>query len=200
MNRTRRATAVALALSALLLTNCDADSEGKATRGAGGGQTILRPGDEADGMRLTTATGADTKIFGTFCDPIIVKPGTYARTCQVPELQRLMIGYGNLATSAELLEQGWQAGRWQLYLDGQRVDLATFGTLPDDHYFETAIGQEVWLREWSVTIVNPTPGQHTLRYVQEPFPPGAAAVGRMDATWTFTVIRSPGSPAGEAQP
>jgi hypothetical protein len=76
MKRTRGCTAVALALTALLLTSCGADSEGKATPGAGGDQTLLGPGDEADGMRLTTATEADTKIFGTFCDPIIVKPAT----------------------------------------------------------------------------------------------------------------------------
>jgi hypothetical protein len=111
-----------------------------------------------------------------------------------------MIGHGNLAASAELLEQGWQAARWQLYLDGQRVELAAFGTLPDRHYFESGVGEEVWLREWGVTIVNPTPGRHTLRYVQEPFPPGDGAVGAMDATWTFTIIHSPNTPAEQTQP
>jgi hypothetical protein len=197
--RTGGRSAVALALTALLLTNCNSDGEGTATPEATSrAHILLRPGDEADGMRLTAATQADPRIF-EFCNPIILKPGTYARTCQVPDRQRLMIGHGDLAASAELLEQEWQAERWQLYLDGHQVDLAAFGTLPDRHFFESGIGEEVWLREWSVTIVNPTPGRHTLRYVQEQLPAANAVVGTIDTTWTFTVIRSPDTPPEETQ-
>jgi hypothetical protein len=144
-------------------------------------------------MRLTTATEADTEIFGTFCEPIILTPGTVSRECEVPQLQRLMIGHGNIAASPELLEQEWQAGRWELHLDGRQVDLAAFGTLPDEHFYEPAVGAEVWLRQWSITIVNPTPGQHTLRYVQDQMPAADAHVGTIDATWTFTVVQAASS-------
>jgi hypothetical protein len=146
---------------------------------------LLGPGAELDGMRLTTAYDFDSDIF-TYCDPIILQYGTYARDCEVPQLGRLMIGHGALATSQELLEQEWQAQRWRLYLDGQEVDLSAFGTLPDRSYVDTDLG-EVWVRQWAVTLVYPTRGQHTLRYVMEQSPAGDDPGGASDTTWTFTV-------------
>jgi hypothetical protein len=191
----RKRAAVALAATAALVAGCGAGSHGAHPPGAGGDGTLLRPGGEVDGMRLTTATEADTEVLGRFCYPVILRPGIYARDCQVPQLPRLMIGYGNIAATPDLLEQEWQAQRWQLYLDGWQVDLAAFGTLPDKHIVEPAAGGDVWLREWSITLVNPTPGAHTLRYVSEQSPAGDAPVGTIDAIWTFTIVQS--TAAGE---
>jgi hypothetical protein len=183
MSRTVGRAAVALAMTALLVAGCGPVSDGTASPQPGG---LLRPGAELDGMHVTTATDADTTIFDITCDPIIPQPGTYARECEVPRLQRLMIGYGSIAASPELLEQEWRAQRWQLYLDGREVDLGAFGTLPDHPFVGADVGDEVWTRLWAVTIVNPTPGQHTLRYVRAPVTDARAQT--LDATWTFTVI------------
>jgi len=153
---------------------------------------LLRPGDELNGMRLGTTNGAYYKeLFGPYCDPIVLQPGTYTRACdEIPRWAApLLIGHGALADSAEELEQVWRAQRWELYLDGQPVDLAAFGTLPDRHYYEPTLGAEEWVRGWAVTIVNLTPGQHTLRSVVEQSPLGDWPVGTYDTTWIFTVTQ-----------
>jgi hypothetical protein len=87
----------------------------------------------------------------------------------------------------ELLEDEWQAQTWSLFLDGRRVDLDAFGALPDRQLIEPAAGGEVWLRQWAVTVVDPTPGEHILHYVQETTSAGEEAAGTKDVTWTFTV-------------
>ena len=122
-----------------------------------------------------------------FCDPLVDQPGTHAAECEVPELQRLMVGYGWVAETPEDLEQTWQRVRWQLSLDGRPVDLPSFGTLPDIYYFEPKFGHEMWLRLWAITIVNPTPGPHTLHYTSEALDPADVEVERSDQTWTLTV-------------
>ena len=155
-----------------------------------GPSSLLRPGAELDGMRLRVTDVTDAELFGLYCDPIVLRPGTYTRACgNIRYRGPLVIGYGSIATSSEELEQMWRAQRWELYLDGQPVDLAAFGTLPDRHFFEPAVGAEVWLRQWAVTIANPTPGPHTLRSVVEQSPAGDAPVGTFDTTWTFTIIQ-----------
>jgi hypothetical protein len=133
-------------------------------------------------MRLATADETDTTIFDITCDPIRLEPGIHESHCQVPQLPRLMVGYGNIAASPELLEQGWRAQRWQLYLDGHEVDLAAFGTLADRPYVAGT-----WIRLWAVTLVSPTPGQHTLRYVRAPSVTGGPPADTIDVTWTLTV-------------
>jgi hypothetical protein len=145
---------------------------------------LLRPGAELDGMRLTTANLVDDEIF-SYCDPYTPQSGIHARDCEVPQLQRLMIGYGNIAATQELLEQEWPPQRWRLFLDGQEVDLAAFGTLADRRSFDFEVGHDVWTRLWAVTVVNPTPGQHTVRYLIEPSPAGDT----LDITWTITVVQ-----------
>jgi hypothetical protein len=183
MTRASRAPgAIAVIVVAVLVGGCAAGDE------AGDEDTdLLGPGDEVAGMRLTTATATDTDIFGTFCDPIVLEPGTFHRECEVPAVQRLMIGSGNIASSPEILEEEWQAQTWALFLDGRPVDLAAFGTLPDSQFFEPAVGDDVWLRRWSVALVNPKPGEHTLRYVTEQTGAGEESAGTGDVTWTFNV-------------
>jgi hypothetical protein len=187
MSRTLGRAAVALAMTALLVAACSPGSDGTATQRPG---DLLRPGAELNGMRLTTATERDADIWSS-CDPIVLQPETHTRECEVPQLQRLKIGHGHISSSPELLEEEWQAERWELYLDGRQVDLIAFGTLPDFHYFETKVGAEIWVRVWAVAIVNPTPGQHTLRYVVEQSPAGEETAGTSETTWTFTVTPKP---------
>jgi len=183
MSRTIGRAALALAMTALL-AGCGPVTDGSASPQPGG---LLRPGAELDGMRLATGDERDTTIFDISCDPIIPQPGIHQRNCEVPQLQRLMVGYGNIAASPELLEQEWRAQQWQLFLDGQGVDLAAFGTLADRPYVGANVGGGAWIRLWAVTLVNPTPGQHTLRYLRGHSAVGAAPADTLDVTWTFTV-------------
>jgi hypothetical protein len=148
--------------------------------------SLLLPGDELDGMLLTTATVVDTDMF-IYCDPYVSQPGIYTRYCAVPRL-RLMIGYGDYDDSQELLEQRWRVERYRLYLDGQEVDLAAFGTKPDTREYDFITHRDVWLRLWAVTVVNPNPGEHTVRYVVEWPAFGDEPAGMTDITWTINVI------------
>jgi hypothetical protein len=179
MNRTVGRVGVVLAMSALLVAGCGPDGDGTASPPAG---NLLRPGAEVDGTRLTTADETDTTIFDITCDPIRLEPGIHESHCRVPQLPRLMVGFGNIAASPELLEQEWRAQRWQLYLDGHEVDLAAFGTLADRPYVAGT-----WIRLWAVTLVSPTPGQHTLRYVRAHTAVGTQPADTIDVTWTLTV-------------
>jgi hypothetical protein len=60
---------------------------------------------------------------------------------------------------------------WELYLDGQQVNLDSFGTFDADLPQAGVPGhdpnQEVItkLRSWDVLLEQPTPGAHTLRSV-----------------------------------
>ena len=182
MNTTVGRAAVLLATTVLLVAGCGADRDGAALDPDG----LLRPGAELDGMGLTTAVETDTKIFDITCDPGILQSGIHAKRCEVPQLQRLMVGYGHIADSRELLEKEWRAQRWQLYVDGEEVDLAAFGTLADRPY-GADVADGAWIRLWAVTLVNPTPGQHTLRYLREHSAAGDPSADTLDVTWTITV-------------
>ena len=72
-----------------------------------------------------------------------------------------------------------------MWIDGQRVSLDEFGTADRMLWaFAPAGGKDVTLREWRVTLANPTPGHHTIRYRFR------LPQGTIDATWEFKVART----------
>jgi hypothetical protein len=85
--------------------------------------------------------------------------------------------------SSSAVERDWVAvaKSWQVFLDGKKVDLPSFGTMPDRSFYGPSVGGPVFVREWNLELVEPTPGEHTLRYVVY------RAKHQEDATWTFTV-------------
>ena len=91
----------------------------------------------------------------------------YKRTCTFPFAGRLFIGYGEFATSMAKLNQVWNTTRrWQMWLDGQPVDLSAFGTQDRILYgWPPAGGKIAYVRQWRVTADGVTPGNHRLRYV-----------------------------------
>lgn len=122
------------------------------------------------------------RLFSDWCDPVVLTPGRRTRGCgRIPYTPRLFVGYG-LYDSQAKIQQTWKASKWEMWIDGERVDLQAFGTA--DRWllkFGPAGNKDVVLREWNVTLVKPTPGRHTLRYrTREP-------AGITDTTWTFTV-------------
>jgi hypothetical protein len=154
--------------------------------GCGGSAGSADPGSTIGAMTLVrgTTSQADLKFFD-LCNPIIVKPGRYRRSCHVPDVHRLFIGYGDFDPTRRSLERDWRQTRWDLWLDGHRVDLPAFGT--DDrtlYAFPSAGGKDVILREWDVILANATPGKHALHYRTRH---GSSAT--TDVIWTFVVGR-----------
>jgi hypothetical protein len=126
---------------------------------------------------------ADAELWGLFCNGVLPKPGRYRRTCSLPFVRRLFIGYGDWERTQKALDSVWKRLKWDLWFDGRRVDLPRFGTSERRlYYFRPAGGKTVILREWSVTLVAVTPGKHVIRYRST-----SRSLGTTDATWVFTV-------------
>jgi hypothetical protein len=154
--------------------------------GASAGPTTIEPRTHVHGMLVVQGTGEQgtEPLLGVFCRPDIPRTGRYLRTCTpVPRVSRLFVGYGIFAPQGEI-DRSWRASTWSLWIDGRRIALDAFGTADRTLYrYPPAGRRDVTLREWTVTLLRPTPGRHTLRYrIQVPH-------GAVDATWTFTVAR-----------
>jgi hypothetical protein len=149
--------------------------------------TVIEPHERVGGMLVVrgTANWDGTMLFGVYCRPDIVKSGRYRRTClPVPEVDRLFVGPGLFAPNYTILDRVWDAAGWRVWIDGERVGLDKFGTRDRMLYrYPPADGRDVILREWSIALVRPTPGRHTIRYRV-----GEAGL-TVDATWEFTVVR-----------
>jgi len=154
----------------------------------------LQPGAVIGEMLLEIAQGeaSEPDIFN-HCSPLIAEsdPNVIVRTCNVPEIPYIFIGYGDIGDSIDGLNASWNTETWQLYFDGYAVDLPAFG-------FFDADSDGYKTRFWNVAINNLTPGEHTLRYVisfmdtsLEPY----------DITWIFTVgdTASPATPSTTTQ-
>jgi hypothetical protein len=143
------------------------------------------PGDKIGTMTLVRGAErkADAELWGALgCDAAIAKPGRYRRTCSVPLVRRLFIGYGDWERTRKALDSSWRRLKWDLWFDGRHVDLSRFGTSERRmYYLPAAGGKNVILREWSVTVVGLSAGRHVIRYRSE-----SRSLGTTDATWTFT--------------
>jgi hypothetical protein len=97
---------------------------------------------------------------------------------------RLFIGYGDWERTQKALDSAWRQLKWDLWVDGRRVELPRFGTSERTlYYFAPAGGKNAILREWSVTLVGVTSGKHVIRYRRS----ASGSLGTTDATWTLTV-------------
>lgn len=154
-----------------------------------GGDSALGPGAKVGSMSLANdGLSAGDSHFFDFCDPFLRGPGVYERSCDVPAGAgpRIWVGYGVFAETQDQLESEWSAVKWSLWIDDHRVDLPSFGTSDRVLYgLPQAGGKNVILREWKVTIVEPTAGEHKVRYRSEPA--NGTDPGVTDATWTFTM-------------
>ena len=144
--------------------------------------SVLQPGDTLGEAVIEIAkdeTG-EPDIF-TYCDPIIAEsaPRVMVRTCKVPQLSYLFIGYAELANTQEELESRWKAETWQLYFDKHAVDLQSFGFFDMDW-------AEYRLRRWKIAVENLPPGEHSLQYIIS----NAKQQLLLDIIWVFTMGES----------
>ncbi len=140
----------------------------------------IQPGNTIGQMVIEIAkdeTG-EPSIFNS-CPPIITEsdPAVIVRTCSVPQMSYVFIGYGEYASTSEELDSIWNNETWELYFDGIAVDLTAFG------YFDDA-WQGNQLRQWKIAVENLTPGEHRLRYV---IAKEDNSHQPTDVTWVFTM-------------
>lgn len=134
---------------------------------------MLKPGDTVGQMTVTTGPPeTDGPPIWAFCPPAFSEgPGVNTVECSVPPLPELPIGHGWWSKDEALRDSNWNAMTWELYLDGQRIDLDAFGSadidLPQTGLPGYDPNEEVVtkLRTWDVLLKEPALGKHTLRSV-----------------------------------
>src|SRR5215218_10235197 len=88
-----------------------------ATVGVGfaGSAGPVEPRGRIGTMRVVRGAGyeADLGLFNV-CDPLVPRPGRYHRSCSVPRVRRMFIGYGWSAETRNDLSRLWMRMRWSL--------------------------------------------------------------------------------------
>jgi hypothetical protein len=175
-----------------VLTACQAPGQSP-------GERIFKPGDVIDGMSLTKGA-KDAAPLWTFCSSPQSVGNTTTSDCSVPLISRLAIGHIIMPGDDTLAMLDWSKISWELTIDGQPVDLQSFGTydfvLPAMSH-DPAPVREVFVRftAWDVVLTNLNPGQHSLQ--------GTARMGNESYIWVVQLsIEATGTPwAGpEIQP
>lgn len=162
MTRARVAQLLSAGLLALL-TACQAAGQSL--------NVAFRPGDTIDGMGL--ATGAsEAPPLSAFCSGS--QQGDHMQTfdCRAPVLSTLAIGHLFLLSDEAFANLGWSDLAWELSINGQPVDLESFGTF--DYVMPSMAKRPSPVREvfekataWNVVLTNLNPGDHTLRFLAQ---------------------------------
>jgi hypothetical protein len=135
------------------------------------GQSVnmaFRPGDTIDGMGLTTGA-ADAPSLLAFCSGSRGSDHMQTFDCRAPVLPALAIGHLFLLTDEAFANLGWSDLVWELSINGQPVDLESFGTF--DYVMPSMAKSPSPVREvfekataWNIVLTNLNPGEHTLRF------------------------------------
>lgn len=127
------------------------------------GASLLRPGDKIGQMSVETSPSR-TSVVWDYCPMAWSdKPGGEPVDCSMPWQPAVDVWAAWGAKDQALLEAGWEALTWEMYVDGQALDLSAFGTWDFDWAAED--GTPVRIRAWDLRLVNPSPGEHTLHYL-----------------------------------
>ena len=138
---------------AVVLTSCSTTSK------------TLKPGDKIGDMTVQnnahyrlTQVRSIWSLCGDF--PEETKPGTQTLDCNVPVLPWINLDIGWHAEAA-LLESNWESMKWEMYFDGNRIDLDSFGWVEID---DPIHGETAKARVWLVTLLSPSPGKHVFKF------------------------------------
>jgi alpha-amylase len=125
--------------------------------------TLLKPGEKIGQMSVDTSLSYINSWLD-YCAPSFSdKPGGETINCTMPLLPEFEIGVAVGARDAILLDSNWKSCTWELFVDGQPIDLNDFNTFDVDWQMED--GTLVKLRLWNVKLVNASEGEHVVRYV-----------------------------------
>jgi hypothetical protein len=144
-----------------LLTSCGGAATAPPSPTA---MALLKPGDHIGDMIVTNQEPASgSEELATFCANVpsaTSTPNIDTKACSdVPRGITLQLGPGWYSATQQELENSWSATRWQIFIDGQELDLTSFGTQDSDR----EEGGRV--RVWQVWLENLTPGKHSVRFV-----------------------------------
>jgi hypothetical protein len=151
--------------------------------GQSGGNPELKPGDEIDGMIITTGGGAVPPLQA-FCPAALENENNLTADCDVPPLPRLAIGNPFERADEALQVLDWSEMNWELYVDERPVDLEAFGVrtyvMPDLAPHPSAV-REIFrqMKAWDVVLTELRPGRHTLH--------GTARTGTNTYTWVVNL-------------
>jgi hypothetical protein len=145
----------------ILLTACGSNGHALSAE-------LLRPSDTINGLVL--ATGAENALpLWSVCSPS--PENTHIRTfnCRASATQTLAIGHVFLLAEEVSADSNGSDLVWGLSIDGQVVDLDSFGKFeyvmpsmakrpsPVREVFKKAVG-------WNIVLTNLSPGEHTLAF------------------------------------
>ena len=146
----------------------------------------IDPGQRVGGMLVVQGLERDADLsIWTYCNPVVTAPGPDARTCSVPRSRRIFAGYGIWGDTRKIVDGAWHKQAWRLWIDGQVVNLARFGTtelwIPDPT--RPTARRLGLLRLWAIVLVG-AKGTHSIRYRSRLEDGGPFTFN----TWNFTVI------------
>jgi len=137
-------------LSTILLISC-------------GPSDMIWPSDRIGSMWVNRYGHTNTEFLWDHCDDRMTEtPGIQTTECTVPWVDELFIGYGIRALDKSQRDALWKARTWELYIDGQAVDLPAFNVADFDAEQD---GKTIRFRLWRIRLRNIPEGLHTLRYV-----------------------------------
>jgi hypothetical protein len=158
MNKTRFLKALYIGLL-VILSACQVS-------GNSAGATMIKPGDTIDGMVLTTSA-ADAPPVWAFCSQPQYAGNTVTSDCNVPMVSELAIGHTLMPEDHALARRDWSEISWEMTIDGNSIDLQSFGTynflLPAMSHSASPV-REVFVSftAWDVVLTNLSPGEHTI--------------------------------------
>jgi hypothetical protein len=122
---------------------------------------------------MSLATGvADAPPLWAFCSSSQGSSQTKIMSCHAPVLPTLAIGHIFLLADEVFTDMNWSDLTWELSIDNQAVDLASFETfdftVPSMAKHPSPI-REVFKKAtaWNIVLTNLNPGEHTLRFLAQ---------------------------------
>lgn len=121
---------------------------------------LIRPGSKIGTMRVNRYGHTNADWIGNYCDmsSITDTPGVQTIECKVPKADELSIGSGICGVDEKQRDAIWQARTWEMYIDGNEVDLPAFNIAdgPSDG---------LYCRNWRIRLRDIPQGEHTIRYI-----------------------------------
>ena len=132
---------------------------------------MLEPGDQIGSMVVTTGAN-DAPPLWAFCSKSLEGQGSYILDCRAPVLASLGVGNIFLYADEAITNLDWSELVWDLSIDGQKVDLESFGTfeyvVPSMNKNPSPV-REIFKRAtaWKIVLMDLKPGHHTLWFVAQ---------------------------------